>query len=272
MSLFHDKIMLTLKVNNLCINCLRPGHFFKLCKSLHSCRKCLKPHHTLPHVEAKEGALNPPSPIDLPVKTITSNMTAGLTSISLLMTCCILIDDPDGSSVKAQCILDSASSASFVSDCLVQTLFLPQSHQGAKISGVTDLTNESHLQSIANFRISAVGSSTKKVDVAAVVFPRITFDLPLHSIPFDTRWNTRKTSHCLIHTLDALEEVISVLEYTYFCCRLMQGCRLAPLVPQLHLKPCLVGVLREKPILACTLLLTMLTSSHEMTCFASFGR
>ena len=39
-SLSHDKMLLTLKVNNLCMNCLRPGHFIKQYKSLHRYRKC----------------------------------------------------------------------------------------------------------------------------------------------------------------------------------------------------------------------------------------
>ena len=135
-------------------------------------------------METKEEAPNPPSLIDSSVKSITSNAAAGLTSNSLLMTCCVLIEAPDGSSVKAQCILDSASSASFVSECLVQTLCHPRLHQGAKISGVADLTHESPLQSIANFRISAICSSTKKVDVTAIVVPRVTCDLHCTTAPY----------------------------------------------------------------------------------------
>ena len=46
-SLSHDKMLSTLKANNVCMNCLRSGHFIKQCRSLHRCRKCQKPHHTL---------------------------------------------------------------------------------------------------------------------------------------------------------------------------------------------------------------------------------
>ena len=42
----HDKMIATLKANDLCMNCLRPGHYVKHCKSLHRCHKCQKPHHT----------------------------------------------------------------------------------------------------------------------------------------------------------------------------------------------------------------------------------
>ena len=56
-SLSHNKMMSTLKANSLCINGLRPGHFVKLCKSLHRCRKWQKPHHTLLHVESEQCPL-----------------------------------------------------------------------------------------------------------------------------------------------------------------------------------------------------------------------
>ena len=54
----HDRMILTLKANDICMNCLRPGLFVKQCRSLHHCKKCQKPHHTLLHVENKD---TPPS-------------------------------------------------------------------------------------------------------------------------------------------------------------------------------------------------------------------
>ena len=46
-SFTHEKMMTTIKSNDLCINCLKPGHYLKQCKSLHKCHKCKKPHHTI---------------------------------------------------------------------------------------------------------------------------------------------------------------------------------------------------------------------------------
>ena len=36
----HEKMVSTLKAHNLCLNCLKSGHFMKQCKSLHRCRIC----------------------------------------------------------------------------------------------------------------------------------------------------------------------------------------------------------------------------------------
>ena len=183
----HEKMVSTLKAHNLCLNCLRSGHFLKQCKSLHRCKICQKPHHTLLHVEAKDSLSTANSSSDTTVKLL-SNTAAGLMSKSLLMTCRILVDAPDGSSVEARAILDYASSASFVSECLSQTLCLPRSHQNTKISGIAGLTHNSPLQAIASFNMSATRSPTKKHEITAIVVPHVTCDLPLHPVPFDLEW------------------------------------------------------------------------------------
>ena len=41
----------TLKANHLCMNCLRPGHFAKDCRSVHRCKACQRPHHSMLHIE-----------------------------------------------------------------------------------------------------------------------------------------------------------------------------------------------------------------------------
>ncbi len=44
-----------LKLHSICMNCLWPGHFVRQCTSVHHCKKCQKPHHTLLHVESNKG-------------------------------------------------------------------------------------------------------------------------------------------------------------------------------------------------------------------------
>ena len=63
----HDQKFSTLKSNGACMNCLKPGHFVKYCKSLHHCKACQKPHHTLLHIDNMPTSK---SPSTLPSLTI----------------------------------------------------------------------------------------------------------------------------------------------------------------------------------------------------------
>ncbi len=105
------------------------------------------------------------------------------------MTCRVTVVSPEGRSIKARALLDSASSTSFIYQRLVHCLHLPCSRQNARISGVAGLARTSALQSIAKFAICPVQSPSKWLDVAAVVTPRVTCDFPLHPVPFNPKWN-----------------------------------------------------------------------------------
>ena len=62
--LSHERRMATVKTNGLCLNCLRSGHFSRNCKSLHKCRECQRPHHTLLHSDSSESTPAQPSNMD----------------------------------------------------------------------------------------------------------------------------------------------------------------------------------------------------------------
>ena len=181
----HDQKISTLKSNGMCLNCLRPGHFVKQCKSLHHCKTCQKPHHTLLHIDSAPAPSVSPKP-DLKAPLVSSNTAANLTRNSLLMTCRVLVRAPDGSTVKARALLDSASSASFVSERLVKGLCLPRLHQNTTISGVAGLTSSSR-QALTNLTISSTQSNSK-FDITAIVVPRVTCDLPVQPVPFSSSW------------------------------------------------------------------------------------
>ena len=55
-------------------------------------------------------------------RVVSSNTAIQLKSNSLLMTCRVLVYAPDGTHIEARALLDNASSASFVSERLAQTL------------------------------------------------------------------------------------------------------------------------------------------------------
>jgi hypothetical protein len=51
----RDKMMSVVRSNELCLNCLKPGHFAKQCPSTNRCRKCERMHHTLLHNDSRES-------------------------------------------------------------------------------------------------------------------------------------------------------------------------------------------------------------------------
>ena len=84
-------------------------------------------------------------------------------------------------------MLDSGSSASFISEHLAQSLHLPRTSQNTRISGVAGFVRNS-TQPITSFIVSLTLSPARKLVVSAVIVPRVTCDLPLHPIPFDDKW------------------------------------------------------------------------------------
>ena len=136
----HEAKIATIRSNNLCMNCFASSHFVKQCKSVHRCKRCQRPHHTLLHVDSTpinstpisvtSQTINPAAPPFTPQSmgmttvpqnepqngTISSNTAIQLKSNSLLMTCRVLVGAPDGTSVETRALLDNASSASFVSE------------------------------------------------------------------------------------------------------------------------------------------------------------
>ena len=67
------------KSKSLCMNCLKPGHFIKQCKSLQRCRKCQKTHHMLLHQDDKPPEDKPP-----PTSMVHSHTAQNLPSRSKL--------------------------------------------------------------------------------------------------------------------------------------------------------------------------------------------
>ena len=183
-ALSHEEKMSVLRDNNLCRNCLQSGHFQRKCKSNHKCKVCQKPHHTLLHVESRDPAPETEARTDV----TCSYAAAKLRANTLLMTCRVLIVAPDGSSVEVRALLDNASTASFVSERLVQSLSLPRTNQSIRVSGIGGISHKAPIQSITSFRIKSVRSSSRAFEVDAVIIPRVSCDLPTNPISFDSKW------------------------------------------------------------------------------------
>ena len=67
----HDDKLQAVRTNRLCTNCLGSGHFKNQCKSMHKCKVCQRPHHTLLHSNTLRAQDQPPTQGDTPVGTHT---------------------------------------------------------------------------------------------------------------------------------------------------------------------------------------------------------
>ena len=86
----------------------------------------------------------------------------------------------------SQALLDNASSASFISEHLSQSLQLAHANQSLRISGIAGLSCKAPLRSVTSFTIASIYPSDKRINVTAIVVPQVTCNLPLHPIPLKT--------------------------------------------------------------------------------------
>ena len=111
------------------------------------------------------------------------------------MTCQVLIMAPNGLSMRVRALLDSGSSASFISERLVQSLYLSRTKQKVSVSGIGGVSPDTSIQSIASFKISPITGKERTIDVTALIVPRVVRDLPIFHIPFDTKWTHLSNLH-----------------------------------------------------------------------------
>ena len=150
--------MTIVRDNGLCLNCLRPGHFINQCSST---QKCQKPLHSWLHIntqdkEAKVSDTESQCKDDPGIVTTHTSQSSSSRQV-LLMTFQVRVTSPDGHVTKARALLDSASSASFVTERLAQHLHLPCRHPDMKISGIGGASTKSS-RGMLDFKITSLGS------------------------------------------------------------------------------------------------------------------
>ena len=159
---------------------------------------------------------------------LPSHAAVGISSNLLLMTCDILVVSPTGASRRARALLDGGSSVSFVSERLVRSLRSPCTSQDAYISGVAGLTRSSSNQSIADFSVCSTHPPPRTIGVSAVVVPRVTCDLPLHLVPFDSKWNHLNDVRLADPSFGRPGRIDLLLGVEIFTTVLRQGRRMGP--------------------------------------------
>ena len=169
------------------MNCFSSKYFVSNCKSLSRCKICEKSHHTLLHIgditsTSADNSSASPASIQVPTHTAIK-----LKSSALLITC-VLVTAPNGSRVEARALLDNASSASFVSESLTQSLGLPWVRQNVRVSGIAGTSPTPSTHSVASLQISPAHCNGRSIELTAIVLQRVTCDLPISPVPFDLSW------------------------------------------------------------------------------------
>ena len=131
------------------------------------------------------------------------------------MTCQVRVTSPDGHSSMARGLLDSASSASFITERLAQRLHLPLRHHEMKISNIGGASTKSP-QGMVDFKITSLGSEGKTLHVEALVLPKLTSVLPSHPIPFSRKWK-HLMNISLVDPDFGTPGVVKVCLISYFC-------------------------------------------------------
>ena len=175
-------------------NCLHPGHSAKQCTSSHRCRKCQKPHHTLMHSDPSTGSTSTESiPDGLSFRPphsetiVSSNVATEDKSTSLLMTCQVLVQGPNGNTTKARALLDTGSTVSLITERVAQSLRLHRTPNNITVAGIAGSAGGSS-QSSVHLHLSSMFSPDDKIPVTALTIQKITSELLLHPVIHHQHW------------------------------------------------------------------------------------
>ncbi len=84
-----------------------------------------------------------------------------------------MITSPNGFLLEARALLDNASSVSFVSERLAQTLRLPRTSQNITVSGIAGLQHRTPIQFVTSFKVSPI-STGRETEITAIIIPKVT--------------------------------------------------------------------------------------------------
>lgn len=186
--------------NNLCPNCLRPGHSVSNCR-FGSCRKCNKRHHTMIHADQSVAAAATISSDNKPVSLSVNNSSDAnavasytyahtshldirseqLTSVNLVLlsTAQVEIVSNDGKRHIARALLDCGSERCFITKRLCDLLSIPTIQSTTHIKGVGN--SITHSAQSCEVEIKAI-AGTFITRLQCFVLPEITSSLPPVSI------------------------------------------------------------------------------------------
>ena len=135
---------------SLCLNCLRPGHGYKQCKSTFTCKTCYKKHHTLLYFSESSSSSCAPSEIALPTNSQawpsmprvasesleTISLITNIPSRDLLVTAKIHVYNLIGQVRTCRVLLDTCSNTKFITERLTTLLSLSKTKFSISIAAM----------------------------------------------------------------------------------------------------------------------------------------
>ncbi|XP_048480955.1 uncharacterized protein LOC105389072 isoform X1 [Plutella xylostella] len=177
------------KSNQLCFNCLAPGHSAFRCRLRMFCRVCKKRHHTLLHetyqpnnVECHhDTATNENNNNNEPVSELSTNIATN-TSTALLATALVPVrDESSGRVTMLRALIDNGSQASFISERAAQLLKLKRIPCNGTITGVG--TTKTTVKHVAQIEVLSSQDNKFSLKLKVYVMPtRLTSQLPTRVI------------------------------------------------------------------------------------------
>jgi hypothetical protein len=182
-----------IKEKNLCLNCFG-SHKTGSCKSLNSCKKCMKRHHTLLHFQREQKqvvtsdvtpstcststsqALDTPKPDTVAGDAlVATSCSSG--SMVLLATALVNISTENGNQIVVRAILDSASQTTIISEYCASTLKVMRSH--ASVPEITGISS-AHIKpkGLTSVNLSSLGGSILATAHPVLILDKISGDMP----------------------------------------------------------------------------------------------
>lgn len=185
------------QTNNLCFNCLNPGHSVFTCRQTTKCRICNKKHHSLLHPKNQTSSTDSNVGFNHSVEhkvvahattntQTTADENTNLTSCFstshshvLLATALVKAQSETGSGATIRCLLDQGSQASFITESAVQLLGLKKISHKSSISVLgSDQNANVASKSRVKVKIQSLSDPNFVVDVDAFVLSKLTSTLP----------------------------------------------------------------------------------------------
>ncbi|XP_059062777.1 uncharacterized protein LOC131855518 [Achroia grisella] len=174
------------KTNNLCYNCLLPGHTVFKCRIAMTCRICHRRHHSLLHEDKNNNAntsghleksLQPNVSAHFRVEerdyntVIASNYSSNCgKETAFLATAMVTVKNKKGHTVVLRALIDQGSEQSFISEKAAQLLQLERTPIKATVVGMGSM--KSQLKQVVQVQVSSKWDNNSSHHISAYVMSK----------------------------------------------------------------------------------------------------